>query len=94
MIYWAHLRHEFKKVFVKLWQRSWMPKWKEKKRFIFRKDPEWRNESLFTSRPKSSHRIAILTSMNFFSQGRTLLLLSFRGLRDNSKERQYAEDIP
>ena len=38
---------------------------------------EWRNESLYTSRPGSSHRISVLTSMNTFAQVRILLLLQF-----------------
>ena len=50
-----------------------------KMKFTLRKDHEWRNESLFTSRPRSSHRISILTSMNFFGEVRILLLPQFSG---------------
>ena len=42
-----------------------------------RKDHQWRNESQNTSRPRSSHRISILTSMNLFGQIRILSLLQF-----------------
>ena len=72
-------RIQKKKGLVKQWQKSWMPKWKGKMKFILPKDHDWRNESLHTSRPRSSHRISILTSVNFFGQVRILLLLQFSG---------------
>ena len=48
-----HLAHP------KQWQKSWIPKRKEKTRCVLQKDHEWRNEFLFKSRLKSSRRIMI-----------------------------------
>ena len=75
----ARLRQEFNEGLVKQWQKSWMPKLKGEMKFILPEDHQWRNESLHTSRPRSNHRISILTSMNFFGQVRILLLLQFSG---------------
>ena len=41
-----------------------MPK-KEKMKFILPKDHEWRNQSLYTSRPRSSHIISIFDVNEF-----------------------------
>ena len=59
------IEDSIKRVSVNLWQRSWMQKWKEKKKCILQRYHEWRNESLHTSRPLSNLRIAILTLTSF-----------------------------
>ena len=50
--------------------------------------------SRYTSRPRSSRRISILTSMNFFGQVRILSLLQFSVTVRQVNGRQYVEDIP
>ena len=68
-------RFQKKNGLVKQLQKSWMPKRKGKMQFILPEDHEWRNESLHTSRPRSSHRISTLSSMNFFCQVRDCELI-------------------
>ena len=73
------------RVFVKRWQKSSMPKWKEKTRFILQKDHEWRNEFLYTSRPEVEPQNRDLNVKNFRSSPNPVVASVFGRLRECSK---------